>query len=143
MSAPKTPATNGQEVAGAAPLVGPLSSQAVALLITAPFAFIFGIPTHMPSWRAIGAIATLGALGTGVAFLLYFWLIRHVGATRTTVVTYLLPCTALIWGALLLSEPVTWNAIAGLALVLLGTMVMNGTLDGLFRRRRRTRVIFD
>jgi drug/metabolite transporter (DMT)-like permease len=74
-----------------------------------------------------------------VAFLLYFWLIRHVGATRTTVVTYLLPCTALIWGALLLSEPVTWNAIAGLALVLLGTMVMNGTLDGLFRRRRRTK----
>src|SRR5260370_15957408 len=97
-------------------------------------ALIWGIPSHVPSWRAIGAIVTLGALGTGVAFLLYFWLIRHVGATRTTLVTYLLPCTALIWGAVLLSEPVTWNALAGLALVLLGTMVMNGTLDRLFRR---------
>jgi drug/metabolite transporter (DMT)-like permease len=126
--------------AGAAPLVGPLGSQAVGLIIVAPFAVLFGIPTQVPSWKAIGAIATLGALGTAVAFLLYFWLIRHVGATRTTLVTYLLPCTALIWGALLLSEPITWNAIAGLALVLLGTMVMNGTFDGLFRRRRRTKV---
>ena len=120
--------------AGAAPLVGPLGSQAVGLILIAPAALIWGIPSHVPSWRAIGAIVTLGALGTGVAFLLYFWLIRHVGATRTTLVTYLLPCTALIWGAVLLSEPVTWNALAGLALVLLGTMVMNGTLDGLFRR---------
>lgn len=125
--------------AGAAPLVGPLGSQTVGLIIVAPAAFIWGVPTHVPSWKAIGAIVTLGALGTGVAFLLYFWLIRHVGATRTTLVTYLLPCTALIWGALLLSEPVTWNDVAGLALVLLGTMVMNGTLDGLFRRRRRAK----
>jgi drug/metabolite transporter (DMT)-like permease len=126
--------------AGSAPLVGPLGSQAAALILVAPLALVWGIPSHMPSWRAIGAIVTLGALGTGVAYLLYFWLIRHVGATRTTLVTYLLPCTALIWGALLLSEPVTWNAIAGLALVLVGTMVTNGTLDGLLFRRRRAKV---
>jgi drug/metabolite transporter (DMT)-like permease len=120
--------------AGAGPLVGPLVSQAVALILVAPIAAVWGIPAHMPSWRAIGAIVTLGALGTGVAYLLYFWLIRHVGATRTTLVTYLLPCTALIWGVLLLGETVTWYAIAGLVLVLVGTMVTNGTLDGLLGR---------
>jgi drug/metabolite transporter (DMT)-like permease len=125
--------------AGAAPLVGPLGSQAAALILVAPAAIVWGIPSHMPSWRAIGAIVTLGSLGTGVAYLLFFWLIRHVGATRTTLVTYLLPCTALIWGAVLLSEPVTWNAIAGLALVLLGTMVTNGTLDGVAARAFRVR----
>ncbi len=124
---------------GSAPLVGPLGSQVAALVLVAPAAAVWGIPAHIPSWRAIGAIVTLGALGTAVAYLLYFWLINHVGATRTTLVTYLLPCTALIWGALLLSEPVTWNAIAGLALVLLGTMVTNGTFNGLLRRQRRSR----
>ena len=62
---------------------------------------------------------------------------HHVGPTRTSLVTYLLPCTALLWGALLLNEHITWNAIAGLALVLLGTMLTNGTITALFRRKRR------
>lgn len=123
--------------AGSAQLVGPISTQVPALILSLVVAFVWSPPTHLPSLKVIGAIATLGALGTGVAYLLYFWLIYHVGPTRTSLVTYLLPCTALLWGALLLNEHVTWNAIAGLALVLLGTMLTNGTLTGLFRRKRR------
>ena len=83
-------------------------------------------------WERAGLAALLA--GTALAYLLYFWLIHHVGATRTALVTYLLPCTALIWGALFLHESVSWNAVAGLALVLLGAMVTNGTLDGLAAR---------
>src|SRR5262249_48475507 len=89
-------------------------------------------PTHLPSTQAILAIAALGALGTAVAYLLYFWLINNVGATRTTLVTYLLPCTALIWGVLLLNEQVSWNTFAGLALILLGVMTATGTRGGRF-----------
>src|SRR5262249_60569891 len=87
----------------------------------------------LPSLPARGAMAELGVLGTALAYLLYFWLIRHVGATRTALVTYLLPCTALLWGALFLGEAVLPNALAGLLLVLLGTMLTNGTQ----RRLRR------
>jgi drug/metabolite transporter (DMT)-like permease len=121
---------------GSSQLVGPLSTQVPALILSVIIALAWSPPTHIPSLKVILAIATLGALGTGVAYLLYFWLIYHVGPTRTSLVTYLLPCTALIWGGLLLSEPITWNAIAGLALVLLGTMMANGTLTALFRRKR-------
>ncbi len=120
--------------AGSSRLVAPLFTQLPSLFIVLVVAAFWDPPTHLPSLKAIGAIATLGALGTGVAYLLYFWLINHVGATRTTLVTYLLPCTALIWSALLLHEPVSWNALAGLVLVLLGTMATNGTLSGLFGR---------
>ncbi len=120
--------------AGSSRLVAPLFTQLPSLFIVLVVAAFWDPPTHLPSLKAIGAIATLGALGTGVAYLLYFWLINHVGATRTTLVTYLLPCTALIWSALLLHEPVFWNALAGLVLVLLGTMATNGTLSGLFGR---------
>jgi drug/metabolite transporter (DMT)-like permease len=123
--------------AGSAQLVGPISTQVPALLLSLVVALVWSPPTHLPSLKVIGAIATLGALGTGVAYLLYFWLIYHVGPTRTSLVTYLLPCTALLWGALLLNEHVTWNAIAGLALVFLGTMLTNGTLAALFRRSKR------
>lgn len=123
--------------AGSAQLVGPISTQVPALLLSLVVAAVWSPPTHLPSLKVIGAIAILGALGTGVAYLLYFWLIYHVGPTRTSLVTYLLPCTALLWGALLLNESITWNAIAGLALVLLGTMLTNGTLTSLFRRKQR------
>jgi drug/metabolite transporter (DMT)-like permease len=58
--------------------------------------------------------------GTTLAYICYYWLITHVGATRTLIVTYLLPCTALIYGALLLQEPIGINAIGGLALILTG-----------------------
>lgn len=121
--------------AGSAQLVGPFGSQIAAVIVTLPIALVWSPPTQLPSVRAIGSMLELGVLGTAVAYLLYFWLIRHVGATRTTIVTYLLPCTALVWGVLLLGETVTWYALAGLALVLLGTMVTNGTLNGLITRR--------
>jgi drug/metabolite transporter (DMT)-like permease len=123
---------------GASPLVPPLTIQASALLFTIPVALLWQPPTHVPSLPAIGAMAELGILGTALAYLLYFWLIRHVGATRTTLVTYLLPCTALIYGAVFLQESVAWNALVGLLFVLLGTMVTNGTLSGLRRRRVRS-----
>jgi drug/metabolite transporter (DMT)-like permease len=120
---------------GAATLVAPLSCQVVALIIMIPVALAWSPPTRLPSPLAIGAVAELGVVGTALGYLLYFWLIRHVGATRTSLVTYLLPCTALVWGVLLLRESVSWSALAGLLLVLLGTMVTNGTLNGMLRRR--------
>lgn len=123
--------------AGSAQLVGPILTQAPALIISLVVAAVWNPPTHIPSFKVIAAITTLGVLGTGVAYLLYFWLTYHVGPTRTALVTYLLPCTALFWGSLILQEPLTWNAVVGLALVLLGTMLTNGTLAPLFRRKRQ------
>ncbi|HEX6122448.1 MAG TPA: EamA family transporter [Ktedonobacterales bacterium] len=122
----------------AAPLVGPIGSQAGALLLVLPVAALWSPPTQVPSVSTIGAIVMLGVPGLAIAYLLYFWLIRQVGPTRTTLVTYLLPCTALVWGALLLGERISWNDLVGLALVLLGTMLTNGTLSALFRRRSST-----
>jgi drug/metabolite transporter (DMT)-like permease len=119
---------------GSSRLVAPVLTQLPSLLIVLVVASFWDPPTHLPSLKAILAIAALGALGTALAYLLYFWLINNVGATRTTLVTYLLPCTALIWGVLLLNEQVAWNTLVGLVLILLGTMTTNGTLSGLFGR---------
>jgi drug/metabolite transporter (DMT)-like permease len=125
---------------GSAQLVGPLTMQVCALVVMVPLAVLTGLPSHLPSARALAAVAVLGIAGTALAYLLYFWLIRHVGPTRTSLVTYLLPCTALFWGALFLHEGVSWNALAGLALVLVGTLITSGTLTHLPTRlfSRRT-----
>ncbi len=122
---------------GSAMLVGPLTAQIAALLMEIPLALTWNPPTQIPPLEALAALAVLGILGTGIAYLLYFWLIRNVGATGTSLVTYLLPCTALVWGHIFLQEEIAWNALAGLALVLFGSMLTNGTLGALVRRKRK------
>ena len=110
--------------------IGQLASAAVLI---APFALV-QLPDELPSAKPLLAVAALGALGSGIAYLLYFALIASAGASRAILVTYLVPAFALGYGALLLDEPVTTSALAGLALILAGTAVATGAL------RRRTTV---
>lgn len=56
------------------------------------------------SWAAVGA---LGAICTGLAYLLYYRLIARIGAGRTSTVTYMIPVFGVLWGWLLLDEPIT------------------------------------
>lgn len=113
-------------LAGAPDLQPALGQTAMGAVILAPIAGIalaVQPPTHAPSFWAIASALTLAFGGTSVAYLIYYWLISRVGPTRTLIVTYLLPCMALVYGALLLHEPIGINAIGGLALVLIGIFV--------------------
>jgi drug/metabolite transporter (DMT)-like permease len=98
---------------------------AVGTLLVAPVALL-QLPSEAPSAKVVAAIAALGALGTGVAYLLYFALIARAGASRAILVTYLVPAFALVYGAVLLDEPVTASALGGLALILGGTALATG-----------------
>ncbi|TAJ21187.1 MAG: DMT family transporter [Planctomycetota bacterium] len=94
---------------------------AAALLL--PFALL-ALPSAVPSWKAIGCACVLGIVCTAFAYLLFFRLFAEIGATRSMVVTYLVPLFGTLWGALFLGEPVHATAIAGGALVLLGVAVV-------------------
>lgn len=104
------------------PAIGQTTMGAVLLAPIATIAFVVQPqqPLHLPLFWSVGAAVALALGGTSLAYICYYWLIEHVGPTRTLIVTYLLPCTALIYGALLLHEPVGINAIGGLVLVLTG-----------------------
>jgi drug/metabolite transporter (DMT)-like permease len=71
------------------------------------------------------AIAWLGLLGTGLAYLLFFWLINAIGPTRTTLVTYVFPVVGLVLGILILHESVTGQLLVGSALIVSGIVVVN------------------
>jgi drug/metabolite transporter (DMT)-like permease len=80
-------------------------------------------PTEMPPTRVLLAVATLAVVCTAVAFIVFFALIREVGPTRALVFTYVNPAVALAAGVLVLAEPLTpWN-LAGLALILGGSVL--------------------
>lgn len=75
-------------------------------------------------WPSIAAIATLGLVGSGIAYLLYYSLLAHVSATHVTAVTYLLPIWGLFWGWLA-HEVIGWTALAGVAVVVGGLVLLN------------------
>jgi drug/metabolite transporter (DMT)-like permease len=107
----------------------------LAALITAPAAIVQA-PDAWPGWDTAGSILSLGILGTGAAYLIYFALIQTAGATRAILVTYLVPGFALVYGALFVDESVTLRALAGLALILGGTAAATGSV-GFSRWTRR------
>jgi drug/metabolite transporter (DMT)-like permease len=80
-------------------------------------------PTEMPATRVLLALAALAVICTAIAFIVFFALIREVGATRALVFTYVNPAVALAAGVIVLNEPLTpWN-LAGLALILGGLVL--------------------
>jgi drug/metabolite transporter (DMT)-like permease len=103
---------------------------AVALL---PLA-LFDLPDHTPGWKPVASLAALTLAGTVLAQLILFRAIRLYGSARTSLVTYLMPPVALVYGAVLLDEPVTAASIGGLVLIMLGVGLGTGAV--LFARRR-------
>lgn len=85
------------------------------------------LPTQ-PS--AIVAIAWLGILGSFVAYLLFFFLIEHLGATMASMVTYLFPVVGVGLGVLVLGERMDVRLAAGTILVLIGIVVVSLRYDG-------------
>jgi drug/metabolite transporter (DMT)-like permease len=96
-----------------------LVSIAVAAVLTLPLA-LATLPAAMPGLRALLSVLVLGAVGTALAFVIFYKLINEVGAGRASLVSYLAPGVALFYGALLLDEAITVAAIAGLVLILAG-----------------------
>ena len=96
-----------------------LVSIAVTAVLTLPLA-VATLPSAVPGLRALLSVLVLGAVGTALAFVIFYKLINEVGAGRASLVSYLAPGVALFYGALLLDETITAAAIAGLVLILGG-----------------------
>lgn len=95
---------------------------ALAALWTAPF----GLWSIRGSAWEIGpvlAVAFIGAIGTGVAFVVMGTLVARVGATRSSLVTYLIPVVALGLGVALQDDQVTGAALVGIVLVVSGAVL--------------------
>jgi len=109
--------------------VGALAAAAIALL---PFALL-QLPAHVPSWEVTGAVLALSIGGTSAGYVLYYALLSGAGASRSILITYLVPALALVYGAVFLGEPIHAVAVVGLVLVLGGVALGTGVL-GVGRR---------
>ncbi|MGQ0652652.1 MAG: DMT family transporter [Betaproteobacteria bacterium] len=69
------------------------------------------------TWQAVAAAVAAGALCSGLAYLPFFTLVRDIGPTRTLTVGFAVPIFGVLWGWMILDEPVTIPMLAGTALV--------------------------
>lgn len=101
-------------------------SLTLAAVIYVPVVLVdTGVPTQLPSGDVVASVLVLSAVCTAAAFLLLFALIGEVGPVRATTITYVNPAVAVVAGALFLHEPVTIWTVAGFALVVLGSYLVN------------------
>ncbi|WP_372472251.1 DMT family transporter [Jidongwangia harbinensis] len=123
----------GRAGSGVSMAAAQLLAALVQLAVAAPL--LAGAPPDPAalSGDVLFSVLALGALGTGVAFVLNFQVIRVAGASTSTSVTYLMPVVATLVGVLVLREDLHWNQPVGAAVVLAGVAVSQGLLP---RRRR-------
>jgi drug/metabolite transporter (DMT)-like permease len=122
-----------RNVRGVPPMIPAVFQVTFAAIIVGTVAIVVEQPwTAQPDAEAIFSILWLGLLGSGVAYLAVFRLFASWGATRTTLVAYLLPVVGIVLGYLVLAEPVDGRLIIGTALVIAGI----GLVNSRFGRRR-------
>jgi drug/metabolite transporter (DMT)-like permease len=106
-------------VRGAAPL---LSATLVMWMIAPVAENPLNIPSIPLTWVAL---LWLGVLGSGLALILWYYLLHEIGPTRTTLVTYIFPLGGVILGVVFLDEPLSWQLLVGAALIIVSIAVVN------------------
>ncbi|PTW47736.1 DMT family transporter [Rhodovulum kholense] len=118
---------------GVDPLVTAAGQVGAATLLLSPAMLIADRPwtLPMPGTATCAAVLGLAVLSTALAYLLYFRILARAGATSLSLVTFLIPVSAILLGGLVLGERLAPTDFAGMACIALGLAAVDGRL---FRR---------
>jgi len=111
---------------GLRPMIPAVFQVGFALVIVTVLAFVFERPLGVSfTPESFVAVVWLGLLGSGLAYLVFFRILGRWGATRTSLVAYLLPIYGIALGAVVLREPIAPSTLVGAGLVIGGIAVVN------------------
>ena len=115
---------------------GQLTAAAVIML---PVALLVDRPLSgpVPGLEPVLALAALALLSTSFAYVLYFRLLRTAGATNLLLVTLLIPVTSALLCVGLLDDTLHWRQVAGMVVIALGLMLVDGRVLKRFGASRR------
>lgn len=122
-----------QRLSGVPSVVVTTGSQLGAAVLILP-AIPLTVPNTAPTGSILLTVVALALLSTALAYILYFRLIQNIGSTKALTVGYLIPLFAMLWGSVVLSEPITMSMLLGCSLILLGTSIANDLVGSLMRK---------
>jgi drug/metabolite transporter (DMT)-like permease len=130
----------GRRLTALSPVAAACGMLVAATLVMLPVALAVDTPTGFAAARNAGpliwgALAGLALLSTALAYIVYFRILATAGATNLLLVTFLIPVSALLLGGLVLGERPGWSEFAGMALIFLGLVAVDGRLLAPLRRR--------
>jgi drug/metabolite transporter (DMT)-like permease len=122
--------TYGKRFRGLAAPVTATGQLTASSLMMLPAALFYDQPWSlpMPSTEAIAAVIVLALLSTAFAYLIFFRILALAGATNASLVTLLVPPSAIVLGALFLHERLGWTDFAGMGVIALGLLMLDGRI---------------
>ncbi len=104
-------------------------------MIMIPLSFIIEQPFSLsPTAVTWAALFGLSAISTSLAYIIYFYVLSKAGATNILLVTFLIPVSAIFLGMVVLGETPGWNAFAGMGLIFIGLVFIDGRLLKRFKK---------
>ena len=117
------------------PFANAHGSMWAATLLVAPLLLFAPPVATIPDSGITAAVAALGIVCSGIAYLLYFRLVNDLGPAPALTVTFLIPLFGVLWGHLFLGEAVGWHTLAGTVIVLTGTALVTGFSPAVLLRK--------
>lgn len=123
-------ATYGKRFKGVAPPVIAAGQMTASSLVALPLSLVMDHPwaLAMPSINSIAAILAIALLSTAFGYIVYFRIMAAAGATNTSLVTLLVPPSAILLGFLFLGERLEMTEISGMALIGAGLVILDGRI---------------
>ncbi len=109
------------------PMVMTTGMLVTTTILMTPIALWYDFPlVKQPTLLSIGALIALAVFATALAYILYFGILSTAGATNTSLVTLLIPVSAVLLGIIFLGERMTINTLLGMGLIMGGLILTDG-----------------
>ena len=125
---------------GVAPLMTATGQVTASAVMLAPVALLVDHPWTLPvpSASTWGALAGIALLSTALAYVLFFRILSTAGATNLTLVTFLVPVSAIVLGSLVLGERLESKHFVGMVMIAMGLVAIDGRLIEAFRAGQKS-----
>lgn len=123
---------------GITPATGAFGQTAATTIMMVPIVIMVDQPWHLatPDGATLAALLALGLLSTALAYIIFFHILSVSGAVNSSLVTLLIPVSAILLGNAFLGERLATNQFAGMSLIALGLLAIDGRIFRLISLRK-------